>query len=441
MPDRPTTTPSPTDPHWLAEGWPHVWLPYAQMATQPVPPPAVSTSGSRIHLADGRELIDGVGSWWTACHGYCHPHIVEAVQAQAATMPHVMFGGLANQPAFTLAKRLAGLLPGDLNRVFFVDSGSVSVEVAMKMSIQYWLNQGRAAKTRFVSFKGGYHGDTLATMSVCDPEEGMHTMFGGVVPEQHVVDLPTDEAGRAAFVETLGRVAEECAAVLIEPLVQGAGGMRMHAPETLRFVAEQARAHDLLLVVDEIFTGFGRTGTMFAIEQAGIVPDVITLSKALTGGTMALACAVAREAVYEAFLDVDPETGPMKALMHGPTFMANPLACAAANASLDLFEVEDRLGQVAAINRRLTKELAPLREVPGVVDVRTLGAIGAVQLTDLHDIQWLRGRFLDLGVWLRPFGDIVYTTPAFTIDPDDLNTLISSIIEVVGDWSERFGGK
>ena len=420
-------------PDWLAEGLRHIWLPYTQMATAPPPLPVAATEGTRIVLADGRELVDGIASWWTACHGYNHPHIRAAVADQLARMPHVMFGGLANEPALRLAHRLAGLLPDPLNRVFFSESGSVAVEIALKMALQYWLNQGAQGRHRFVSFQGAYHGDTFAAMSVCDPEEGMHSLFAGALPEQHVVPLPEDEAGTAAFDAFLARDAGDAAAVILEPLVQGAGGMRFHAPETVRAIRAACDRHGLLLIADEIMTGFGRTGTLFACEQAGVVPDIVTLSKALTGGTMALAATVASDKVFEAFLSDDADA----ALMHGPTFMANPLACAAANASLDLFEREPRLAQARAIEAHLVAALEPARALPGVVDVRARGAIGVIQLDDMSRIDWLKARFVDAGVWVRPFADIVYVTPALTIDESDLATLTDALIDVVTAWSRE----
>ena len=418
-------------PDWFRAGFPHVWLPYAQMKRTPPPLPVVSTSGTRIRLADGRELVDGIASWWTACHGYNHPHIRAAVARQLEAMPHVMFGGLANEPALTLARRLASMLPGDLERVFFTDSGSVSVEVAMKMAAQYRLNRGERGRTKVLAFRGGYHGDTLGTMAVCDPEEGMHSLFAGLLPEHVIADLPVDETSTAAFEATLAAHAHELTAILTEPLVQGAGGMRFHDASVLRTLRDAADRHGLLLILDEIFTGFGRTGTMFACEAAGIVPDIVTLSKALTGGTMALAATVARRHVFEAFWSDDP----MHALMHGPTYMANPLACAAANASLDLFEAEPRLEQAAAIGTALEEGLEPCRGLPGVVDVRVMGAIGVVQLDRIGDLNALKARLVAEGVWVRPFRDIVYLTPALTIDGDDLARLTGAVVRVVGEWS------
>ncbi|MGH6869255.1 MAG: adenosylmethionine--8-amino-7-oxononanoate transaminase, partial [Methylocella sp.] len=331
-------------PDWLEAGFPHVWLPYAQMKTAPAPLAAARTHGTRIVLADGRELIDGIASWWTACHGYNHPHIRAAVQQQLETMPHVMLGGLAHAPALTLAHRLTRLLPDDLDRVFFSESGSVAVEVAMKMATQYWLNQCVRGRAKFLAFKGGYHGDTFATMAVCDPEEGMHRLFSGILPQNHVIDLPRDVDAIEAFERLLERHADELAGIVVEPLVQGAGGMLFHDSEVLRRLRRAADRYSLLLIFDEIFTGFGRTGSMFACQEAGVVPDIVTLSKALTGGTLPLAATIARRKVFEAFWSDDP----LHALMHGPTYMGNALACAAANASLDLFEREPRLAQVQA---------------------------------------------------------------------------------------------
>ena len=402
------------------------------MKTSAVPLQAAGTAGSRIRLADGRVLIDGIASWWTACHGYNHPHIAEAVRRQLSVMPHVMFGGLVHEPALRLAERLAALLPGDLERVFFSDSGSVSVEVAIKMAMQYWLNRDVRTRHKLLAFRGGYHGDTLATMAVCDPEEGMHSLFAGVLPQHHVVPLPRSAGEAASFDRFLSEHASGIAAILVEPLVQGAGGMVFHEPEVLRHLRAAADRHGLLLILDEVFTGFGRTGTMFACEQAGIVPDIVTLSKALTGGTIGLAATVARRHVFEAFWSDDP----VCALMHGPTFMANPLACAAALASLDLFETEDRLGQVAAIERQLMHELEPCRALPGVRDVRVLGAIGVVQLDQPPaDLNGLKHHLVERGVWVRPFRDIVYLTPSFTIAPDDLSQLTQAIHDLLAHSS------
>jgi adenosylmethionine-8-amino-7-oxononanoate aminotransferase len=414
-------------PDWLDEGLSHLWLPYTQMKTAPLPLPVARTDGARIVLSDGRELIDGIASWWTACHGYNHPHIRAAVERQLAQMPHVMFGGLVHEQAARLAQRLACLLPGDLTQVFFSDSGSVAVEIAMKMAVQYWINRGERGRTHFVAFRGGYHGDTTGAMAVCDPDEGMHALFAGLLPQHHIVDLPESDEQAAALDALLTKHRDSIAGMIVEPLVQGAGGMKFHAPEVLKRLRAAADRHGVLLFFDEIFTGFGRTGTMFACEQAGVTPDIITLSKALTGGTLPLAATVATQKVFEAFWSDDPT----KALMHGPTFMANALGCAAANASLDLFEREPRLEQVAAIAAALRDGLAPCAGLPGVKDVRVMGAIGVVELDRIDDLAGLRARFIDRGVFIRPIGNVIYLTPAFTVTPDELARLTATIAEVV----------
>jgi len=416
-----------SQPAWFEAGFPHIWTPYSQMKTAAPPLAVAGTEGVRIHLADGRVLIDGIASWWTACHGYNHPHIRAAVSKQLETMPHVMFGGLTHEPALMLAKRLAAMLPGDLNRVFFTDSGSVAVEVAMKMAMQLWLNRGVRHRTGFLAFRGGYHGDTLGTMAVCDPGEGMHSIFTGLLPPQPMLDLPTDTASIAAFDRFLDQHAKSLAAIIVEPLIQGAGGMIFHDAEVLRRLRAAADRHGLVLIFDEIFTGFGRTGTMFACEAAGVVPDIITLSKALTGGTMALAATVASDAIFDGFWSDDPG----HALMHGPTYMANALACAAANASLDLFESEPRLAQVAEIARGLKDGLAPCRKIAGIADVRVMGAVGVVQLEKLNDPKVLQRACVEAGIWVRAFRDIVYLTPSFTMDAEDLGRVTGALVRVL----------
>lgn len=418
------------EPNWYAQGLNHIWLPYTQMKTAAPPLPVVASEGVRLTLADGRMLVDGIASWWTAVHGYNDPHIRAAVSRQLARLPHVMLGGLVHEEALVLAARLASLLPGDLSRVFFSESGSVSVEIALKIAIQYWLNQGVKGRTRFVSFKGGYHGDTFAAMSVCDPEEGLHALFRGVLAEQHVLDLPETDEAHSRFAAFLRARADEVAAVIVEPLIQGAGGMRVHERRVLAGIAEACRKADVLLILDEIFTGFGRTGTLFACEQAGVVPDIVILSKALTGGTLPLAATVAREEIFARFWSDDPSL----ALMHGPTYSGNALACAAANASLDLFARAPRLAQVVAIERHLKEALAPARKFPGVRDVRVKGALGAIELDHEPDRQWFTERFVERGVWLRPFGRIVYTTPAYIIEKDELSRITEAMLEVTAAW-------
>jgi adenosylmethionine---8-amino-7-oxononanoate aminotransferase len=411
-------------PDWLCLD--HIWLPYTQMQTATLPVPVVSAQGVRIKLADGRELIDGIASWWTACHGYAHPHILTCVSKQLEKMPHMMFGGLAHEPAYRLAARLAALLPGDLNHVFFTESGSVAVEVALKMAVQFWLNQSER-RTKFVSFHNAYHGDTFATMALCDPEEGMHKLFGGVVPEQFVLETPDSAEKRSQLDRFLSENKNQIAAVIIEPLIQGAGGMKFHDPRVLGDLRTLCDRHGLLLIFDEIFTAFGRTGTLFACQQAAVVPDIICLSKALTGGTLPLAATVATSKIFDAFLSDDSEA----ALMHGPTYMAYPLGCAAANASLDLFASEPRLTQTAAIEAQLREELAPCRRAPGVADVRVKGAVGVVQMERPVNAAVLRARFVEKGVWIKPFGDILYLTPPLVIEPPELSALTGAIHDVL----------
>jgi adenosylmethionine-8-amino-7-oxononanoate aminotransferase len=398
------------------------------MKTAPAPLAVARTQGARLILEDGRELVDGIASWWTACHGYNHPHIRAAIADQLERAPHMMFGGLAHEPAYRLARRLAALLPGDLDHVFFAESGSVSVEIAMKMALQYWINRGVAGRTRFLSFLGGYHGDTLATMTICDPEEGMHSLFAGVMPAQHVTALPTDAASEAGLRAYLSENAQEIAAIVVEPRVQGAGGMLFHDDEVLRTLRRVADDHDMLLVFDEIFTGFGRTGDLFACLGAGVVPDIVTLSKALTGGALPLSAAIASEKVFQAFWSDDPGA----ALMHGPTYMGNPLACAAANASLDLFETGEWRAEVARIEAALTAGLEPCRGGAGVVDVRVKGAIGVVEFDAPVAVGALSQRFAELGVWIRPMLNLIYLTPAFVVTDAELETLTGAIRTVAG---------
>ena len=412
-----------------------LWFPYTQMKGAPRPLVATATEGARIRLADGRELVDGISSWWTACHGYNHPHIVAAMEEQLRAMPHVMFGGLAHAPAMTLARRLVDILPDGLDHVFFSDSGSVSVEVAMKMAVQFWRNRGERGRTRFVGFLNGYHGDTLGAMSVCDPEDGMHRAFAGYLPEQIITRMPRTDGEIEEFDRMIAARRDDIAAVIIEPLVQAAGGMKFHSAAALAAIHTVCSDRDVLFIADEIATGFGRTGCMFACEEAGITPDIVCLSKALTGGAVGLAATVATGRVYDAFLSDDADA----ALMHGPTYMANPLGCAAANASLDLFEREPRLEQVARIGAHLAEALSPCRDLAGVADVRVKGAIGVVQLERMRDLDWLKSRFVEEGVWLRPFADIVYLMPPFIVSDDELIRLTDATVTVLREWAARSG--
>lgn len=412
-------------PEWYEAGMPHIWLPYSQMKTATPSLPVVGTEGCRIRLEDGRELVDGVSSWWSACHGYNHPHIRERIEAQLDALPHVMFGGLVHEPALTLAQRLCAMT--GMSRVFFSDSGSVAVEVALKMALQYWRNTGKPQKDRFLCFNHGYHGDTLGAMSVSDPERGMHKAFRNAVIKQFVVDVPADEYAFQELDAVLTSLGHTIAGLIIEPLVQGAGGMKFHSADVLAELHKLAHKHQLLFIADEIATGFYRTGTRFACEEAGIVPDILCLGKALTGGTLPMGATLASAAVFEAFYSDDAEA----AFMHGPTYMANPLACAAAHASLDVFEQEPRAAQVEAIEAQLREQLEPCRGQRAVVDVRVKGAIGVVQMLPEVDVYALRPRFVERGVWIRPFGDIVYLAPPFTISREELTQLTSAICAVV----------
>jgi adenosylmethionine-8-amino-7-oxononanoate aminotransferase len=360
-------------------------------------------------------------------HGYQHPHLVEAITKQAEALSHIMLGGLAHEQTLRLASRLAAITPDDLNHVFFSDSGSTAVEVAMKMALQYWRNVGKPNKNRFVCFTHGYHGDTLGVMSISDPERGMHKAFKRNVTPQFVMDIPTDEYSLAEFETILSGIQKECAAMVIEPLVQGAGGFKFHSADMLAALAGLAKKYDMLFIADEIATGFCRTGSMFACNEAGITPDIMCLGKALTGGMVGLGTTIARTHVFDAFLSDDAD----KALMHGPTFMGNPIACAAANASLDLFEREPRLAQANAIETWLQQGLAPCAGLPAVRDVRVKGAIGVVELhPEFANPRTMREAFVERGCWIRPFDNVVYLWPPLVISEAEVQRLCEAILDV-----------
>ena len=426
MPVSPVNPLFPDMPDWQRQATDNLWPPYTQMRTTPIGLPVSEAEGVRIKLADGQTLIDGVSSWWSVCHGYRHPHIEQAVVNQLQKLPHIMLGGYQHEPAALLARRLADFCPGELNHVFFTDSGSVAIEVAMKMAIQFWLNNGIKGRHKFMHFRGGYHGDTFATMAVCDPEEGMHSHFSGVLTPQILAELPINDELYERLDNQMATHADALAGLLIEPLVQGAGGMIFHSEDVLKKVADLCQKHDILLIADEIMTGLGRLGEMVACQRADVTPDIITFSKTLTGGTVPLAATIASRRIFEAFLDDDPS----KALMHGPTFMGNPIGCAAALASLDLFEQEPRLDQVKAIETQLIKELEPARELPAVKDVRVCGSIGVIETTGLGDVNLLKKRFVEAGVWIRPFGNIIYTIPPYIIGQKDLTQITSAMVNL-----------
>jgi adenosylmethionine-8-amino-7-oxononanoate aminotransferase len=411
-----------------------VWHPYAPPVTSPLFE-VVEAEGVRLRLADGRELVDGMSSWWACIHGYRHPHIESALKAQLERMPHVMFGGLTHEPAVSLCERLADLAPAGLERVFLSDSGSVAVEVAIKLAFQYWLSLARPEKQRLLTVRGGYHGDTFATMAVCDPVNGMHDFFSGVLPSHYFAERPAcrfedpcEDHHLADLADKLAAHRDEIAAVILEPVVQGAGGMWFYAPDYLRRLRALCDEHDVPLIFDEIATGFGRTGELFGATHAGVSPDIMCLGKAMTGGTLTLAATLANGRIANAIASGEPG-----ALMHGPTFMGNPLACAAAGASLDLLEREPWQARVRAIAASLRAGLEPCRALPGVADVRVLGAIGVVELEQPVDMAVVQPAFVERGVWIRPFGQLVYTMPPFVTGEAELEKIAAAITEVVRD--------
>jgi len=397
----------------------HVWHPYGPMPGRQEPLVVESASGVRLRLADGSgELVDGMSSWWSAIHGYNHPVLNEAVREQLTRMSHVMFGGLTHEPAVRLAKLLVDMSPDGLEHVFLADSGSVSVEVAVKMCLQYWRSLGRPAKQRLMTWRGGYHGDTWHPMSVCDPEGGMHELWRGVLPRQLFTEAPPaayEESYADLLRDTIARHADELAAVVVEPVVQGAGGMRFHSPAYLRVLREACDAHDVLLVFDEIATGFGRTGALFAADHAAVTPDVMCVGKALTGGYLTLAATLCTPRVADGI-----SRGEVPVLAHGPTFMGNPLAAAVACASIELLLGQDWHAEVKRIETGLMEGLAEAAAVPGVRDVRILGAIGVVQLDHEVDMAAATRAAVREGVWLRPFRDLVYTMPPYVTGDADV---------------------
>ncbi|WGJ84072.1 adenosylmethionine--8-amino-7-oxononanoate transaminase [Gordonia sp. SMJS1] len=403
----------------------HIWHPYGALPAATRPLVVTSASGVRLELADGRTVVDGMSSWWAAIHGYRHPRLDAAAAVQLGRMSHVMFGGLTHEPAARLARLLVELTPEPLQKVFFCDSGSVSVEVAVKMALQYWRSRGQSRRTRLLTWRGGYHGDTFTPMSVCDPEGGMHSMWTKVLAEQVFVDAPPADfdAGYVAMLDAaVAEHRDELAAVIVEPVVQGAGGMRFHDPAYLSALRDICDRHDVLLIFDEIATGFGRTGTLFAADSARVAPDVMCVGKALTGGYLTLAATLCTTRVAEVI-----SAGEAGGLAHGPTFMANPLACAVAVAAIELLLETPWASRVTEIEARLAGGLAPLREVDGVVDVRVKGAIGVVELDRPVDMSAATEAAVDAGAWLRPFRNLVYTMPPFVCEPDDVDLIVSGI--------------
>ncbi|MGW2866738.1 MULTISPECIES: adenosylmethionine--8-amino-7-oxononanoate transaminase [unclassified Kitasatospora] len=412
----------------------HVWHPYGPMPGTVTPYVVESASGVRLRLAEPvaggrRELVDGMSSWWAAIHGYRHPVLDEAVRDQLGRMSHVMFGGLTHEPAVRLAATLVEITPEPLRHVFLADSGSVAVEVAMKMCLQYWQSTGRPAKRRLLTWRGGYHGDTFHPMSVCDPDGGMHHLWGGVLPGQLFApeppagfDAPLDPAYAARFEELMARHADELAAVIVEPVVQGAGGMRFHSPAYLRMLRDLCDRYGVLLVFDEIATGFGRSGALFAADHAGVSPDVMCLGKALTGGYLTLAATLCTSEVADGI-----SRGEVPVLAHGPTFMGNPLACAVANASLELLLGQDWSVEVKRIESGLAEGLAAAAGLPGVRDVRVQGAIGVVQLDHPVNVPAATEAAAREGVWLRPFRDLIYTMPPYVTEDEDVARIAAAV--------------
>lgn len=410
----------------------HLWHPYTNLKN-PTPIFGVeSAQGVYLTLSDGRQVIDGMASWWSAIHGYNHPELNHAVSQQLEKMSHVMFGGLTHQPAIDLAKKLVSITAPELDCVFLADSGSVSVEVALKMALQYWYSKGNGQKTRFLTIRNGYHGDTFGAMSVCDPDNGMHSMFKGVMPQHIFVDAPDcndDHDWQAqhikGFESAIVEHSGEIAAVILEPIVQGAGGMRVYCAEFLRQVSLLCKQHNVLLILDEIATGFGRTGTMFAYEQASICPDILCVGKAITGGYMSLAATLCKREIA----DVISQFGGGN-LMHGPTFMGNPLACAVANKSIEILLDSPWQQRVSAIEKQLMEELMPAEELASVTQVRVKGAIGVIELKQPVDMHQVQARLVELGVWIRPFGKLLYIMPPYIIKSEQLTHLTSAMITI-----------
>ncbi len=412
----------------------NLWLPYTQMKGIDLPPKAVRTKGTKITLSDGRILTDCISSWWTACHGYNNKHISKVIKKQLEIMPHVMFGGLVHEEAIKLSNRITKLLKNNLKKVFFSDSGSVAIEIAIKMTLQYWQNKGFPKKSKFIYFKNAYHGDTTGAMALCDPEEGMHNLFKKYLKKNIIANIPLTHKLERELENLINKNSDSIAGIIIEPLVQCAGGMHIYSKRILEIIFKIKKKHSIILIYDEIATGFGRTGSMFAFQKSNTKPDIICLGKALTGGFLSLAATVTNKNIFDAFLSSKED----KEFMHGPTYMANPLACSAANASLDLFENNNVLSKVKYIESFFARHLSFFIEYTFVKNVRVLGAIAVIEIKYISNKRrvWLKKKYIEKGLWVRPLKNVIYFMPAFIISEQELKKIIFCTKKIFEDWDE-----
>ena len=413
----------------------HLWLPYTQMQSVLAPDKAVKTEECNIILENGQVLIDSISSWWTSCLGYNNPFLIKAVTKQLNTMPHVMFGGLIHSQAIELSKKITSLIKNDLEKVFFVDSGSVSIEVALKMAVQFWINKGNKEKKKFIHFKNGYHGDTSGAMSVCDPNEGMHSIFGNYLNKNFFLDLPYNKKLENNLENVLRKNKDKIAGIIIEPLIQCAGGMKIYSPEILNKIYQLKKKFNILLILDEIATGFGRAGTMFAFHQSIAKPDIVCIGKGLTGGIMSLSATVSTKKIFNAFLGKKENIE----FMHGPTYMANPLACSAANATLSYIKKYNVLNKVKKIENYFAKNLPRFHKYNFVKATRYIGAIAVIELNDMNKIKlnWLRKEYINRGVWARPLRNVIYFMPPFIIKKNQLDKIFNTTLDIFDLWKKQ----
>lgn len=413
----------------------HLWLPYTQMQSVLAPDKAIKTKECNIILENGKVLIDSISSWWTSCLGYNNPFIIKAVTKQLNTMPHVMFGGLIHSQAIELSKKITSLIKNDLEKVFFVDSGSVSIEVALKMAVQYWINKGNKKKKKFIHFKNGYHGDTSGAMSVCDPDEGMHSIFGNYLNKNFFLDLPYNEKLENNLENLLRKNKDKIAGIIIEPLIQCAGGMKIYSPDILNKIYQLKKKFNILLILDEVATGFGRTGTMFAFHQSSAKPDIVCIGKGLTGGIMSLSATVSTKKIFNAFLGKKENIE----FMHGPTYMANPLACSAANATLNYIKKHNVLNKVKKIENYFARNLPRFHKYNFVKATRYIGAIAVVELNDMNKVKlnWLRKEYINRGIWARPLRNVIYFMPPFIIKKNQLDKIFNTTLDIFDLWKKQ----